>query len=118
MISDDIMDLKEFLERVQDDKELLLELLDIFSDDYKVKRQALGEAIKTNDADQLRSIAHSLKGASGNISAKRLRNIFLQIEEIAKADDNIAPAKDYLNALDAEFADLEKRFTEVRKELA
>lgn len=117
MISDDIMDIQEFLERVQDDKELLLELLDIFSDDYKVKRRSLEEAILSNNGDEVRSIAHSLKGASGNISAKRLRSLLLQIEEIAKGKD-VTKAKDYLNALDAEYADLEKRFAEIKKELA
>ena len=44
-MSEEIIDLKEVLERVQDDKELLDELFDIYQEDFVQKRQALGEAI-------------------------------------------------------------------------
>ena len=97
-MSEDILDLAEFKERVQDDTELLLELLDIF-------------------AESLKSTAHSLKGASGNISAKKLRELFLKIEEMGKAG-NAAGAKELLPSLDEAYGELTKRFEEVKKELA
>ena len=37
-MAEDIIDLPDVLERVQDDKELLLELLDIFQEDFVSKR--------------------------------------------------------------------------------
>ena len=40
-MSEEILDLKEVMERVQDDKELLLELFDIFITDYSEKRKLL-----------------------------------------------------------------------------
>ena len=73
-MSDEVLDLNEFLERVQDDKELLLELLDIFSDDYQKKRVQLEEAVNKNDSEQIKSVAHSLKGASGNNLRLRVKN--------------------------------------------
>ncbi len=68
-MSEEIIDLKDVLERVQDDKELLAELFDIYQEDFVVKRQALGEAITAKDITKIKEIAHSMKGSSGNISA-------------------------------------------------
>ena len=83
-MSDEIIDLKEVLERVQDDKELLNELFDIYQEDYIVKRKALGDAIVANDIAKIKEVAHSMKGASGNISAKPLHAACLKLETLAK----------------------------------
>ncbi len=83
-MSEDIIDLKDVLERVQDDKELLDELLDIYQEDFVQKRQALGEAITAKDIAKIKEVAHSMKGSSGNISAKPLHAACLQLEMLAK----------------------------------
>ena len=83
-MSEEIIDLKEVLERVQDDKELLNELFDIYLEDFVVKRQALGNAIAAQDIAKIKEVAHSMKGASGNISAKLLYAACLQLEKLAK----------------------------------
>ncbi len=49
---EEIIDLKDVLERVQDDKELLGELFDIYLEDFVVKRKALGDAIAAGDIAQ------------------------------------------------------------------
>ena len=46
------IDLEDVLERVQDDWELLLELLDIFEQDYAVKRPALGQLVQQKNFDK------------------------------------------------------------------
>ncbi|HLF18284.1 MAG TPA: Hpt domain-containing protein [Candidatus Omnitrophota bacterium] len=115
-MNDQLLDLDEFKERVQDDIDLLLELLDIFMADYVGKRAALGEAISKKDIDQLKSVAHSLKGASGNISAKSLREIFLQMEDMAKKND-LSPGNDLLAKLDETYTALTKRIETVKQEL-
>lgn len=115
-MSEEILDLPELLERVQDDKELLLELLDIFKEDYKTKRKSLQEAIVKKDYDQVRGIAHSLKGASGNISAKEVRLVFLTLEEMGKKSD-VTGAENILVDLDKKMTVLLKRFDEVKKQL-
>ena len=104
-MNDQVFDLKEFLERVQDDKELLLELLDIFVEDYKAKYKQLQEAINNKNIEEIKSIAHSLKGSSGNISAKLLRTTCLKLEELGKNND-LAQAKEYLIQMDQQFKDL------------
>jgi len=83
-MSDEIIDLKDVLERVQDDKELLDELFDIYQEDFVIKRKALGEAIAANDIGKVKEVAHSMKGSSGNISAKPLYAACLKLETLAK----------------------------------
>jgi HPt (histidine-containing phosphotransfer) domain-containing protein len=110
------LDLPEFLDRVQEDKDLLLELLDIYVDDYKQKRQSLEVALKDKNFEEIRNIAHSLKGSSGNISAKDLRELFSRIEEMGKTkvpgDVNSLTAE-----MDTKFKELLRRIEEVKKEL-
>jgi len=83
-MSEEIIDLKDVLERVQDDKELLNELFDIYQEDFVAKRKALGEAIASNNIPKIKEIAHSMKGSSGNISAKPLHAACLKLESLAK----------------------------------
>jgi HPt (histidine-containing phosphotransfer) domain-containing protein len=83
-MSEEIIDLKDVLERVQDDKELLAELFDIYQEDFVVKRQALGAAIAAKDITKIKEVAHSMKGSSGNISAKPLHAACLKLEMLAK----------------------------------
>lgn len=100
-----IIDVEELLERVADDQELLLELLDLYVDDYVGKRIALEENMKQNNPTKIENIAHSLKGASGNISAKALRDIFYKLEGMGKSQD-LTGAEELLPILDAEYAKL------------
>jgi HPt (histidine-containing phosphotransfer) domain-containing protein len=83
-MSDEIIDLKDVLDRVQQDKELLNELFDIYQEDFVIKRKALGDAIAANDIVKIKEIAHSMKGSSGNISAKPLHAACLKLEMLAK----------------------------------
>lgn len=104
-MSDDAIDLKEVMDRVQDDRELLIELLQIFSDDYVEKKKMLEEAIVKNDFEQVQNIAHGLKGASGNISAKKLSVFFTGLGQMAKAKD-LSKAKEMLELIDRQFKEL------------
>ena len=111
----EIIDLKDFMERVQDDKELLVELLDIFQEDFVSKRQVLGEAVKTNDLNKIKEVAHGLKGASGNISAKEMHTNFLKLEELAKNSDfNQMPA--LLQNIDGQFEQIKQFTVKYKKE--
>jgi len=115
-MSDELLDLAEFRERVQDDLELLLELLDIYSSDFVEKRKILQDAVANKNYDQIKSIAHSLKGASGNISAKTMRECFLQLEEMGKTQ-NATGGPELLKKIDQIYADLTKRFDQLKRDL-
>ena len=111
----DIIDLADVLERVQDDKELLLELLDIFQQDFVGKRDALTEALKQKDVQKVKELAHSIKGASGNISAKPIHALCLKMEQIAREGD-ITKIEPLLGELDQQFESLKVNIAKLKKD--
>lgn len=116
-MADDIIDLADVLERVQDDKELLLELLDIYQEDFLLKREALAQAIAGNDIAKVKEVAHSMKGASGNISAKRLYASCLQLEQLAK--EGKTDGMDLvLKAIDGQFEEVKANAIKLKQQFA
>ena|SRR3989338_8438322 len=114
-MNEEVLDLEEVLERVQDDKELLLELFDIFQEDYELKRQQIGQAVIQRDFNQLKNIAHSLKGASSNISAKRIYSLFADIERMAVQED-FKKIDEVLVNTDREYIALQSAIDKCKKE--
>jgi HPt (histidine-containing phosphotransfer) domain-containing protein len=115
-MSEEIIDLKDVLERVQDDKELLAELFDIYQEDFVIKRKSLGEAITAKDIGRIKEIAHSLKGASGNISAKPLHASCLKLEALAK-DGKTDGMPELLPEIDGYFEEVKKFALQFKKDL-
>ena len=111
-----VLDIEEFLERVQDDKELLFELFEIFIEDFEEKRALLTTAAAEKDYEKVRGIAHSIKGASGNISAKAVRVISMTLEDMGK-ESCLDGIEEILTKLDKAFEALVIRIEEVKKEL-
>lgn len=116
-MADDIIDLPDVLERVQDDKELLLELLDIYQEDFISKRESLAQAIQNKDFTKIKEIAHSMKGASGNISAKRMHATCLQLEQLAK-ESNANSMDSLLKTIDSQFEEIKANTTKLKKQFA
>lgn len=104
-MSENALDFDEFMNRVQDDKELLFELLDIFVQDFQIKQQELKEAVEKNDSETIEHVAHFLRGSCGNISAKVLRDIFTELEKKG--------AKGHLEGLEQNLKDIDQRFEEL-----
>ncbi len=100
-----VIDLKDVLERVQDDKELLLELFDIFTEDFAGKRELFWTAFKKHDVVGFQMIAHGLKGATGNISAAQMHENCVDLDRMGKDGDinNAGPALELLDRQFAEF---------------
>ncbi len=115
-MNNEAIDVKEVLERVQEDRALLIELLDIFQDDYGHKRKELTQFLAIGQADGLRNVAHSLKGASSNISAKRIYDLFAQLEYTAE-QGNLASVPQILKDIDARYKELEQCMARLKKEL-
>ncbi len=116
-MSEDIIDLPDVLNRVQDDKELLLELLDIYQEDFLLKREALGQAVVAKDLPKIKEVAHSMKGASGNISAKRMYESCLKLESLAK-EQNVNGMDEVLKAIDIQFQEVKANAEKLKKEFA
>ncbi|MDE1920167.1 MAG: Hpt domain-containing protein [Candidatus Omnitrophica bacterium] len=115
-MSEEIIDLKDVLERVQDDKELLNELLDIYIEDFVIKRKALGEAIAAQDIAKIKEVAHSMKGASGNISAKPMYAACLQLETLAK-ENKTDGMQGVASSIDGYFEEIKSFSARFKKDL-
>jgi HPt (histidine-containing phosphotransfer) domain-containing protein len=111
----DIIDLKDALERVQDDKELLGELFDIFIEDFPPKRDKMWAAFEKGDCATFQMIAHGFKGASGNISARRMHETSVELDRIGKACD-VSGARPLLEALDKQFEEIKVEAARLKKE--
>lgn len=73
---------KEFaLEQAADDAELLQELLDIFKDSCMSDFELIKEGIEKEDADQVCSASHSMKGAAASLGVDGIREITYRIEK-------------------------------------
>lgn len=79
-----IIEIKDVLRRLQDDKQLLIELVTIFLDGAPEGFEKVQQLIDQGDFSALSDAAHSLKGAAANIGAQKLAKSFLKIEEAAK----------------------------------
>lgn len=111
----EIFDVKDFMERVQDDQELFFELLDIFVNDFKIKREVLGEAIRDRNSEGIEHVAHFLKGSCRNISAKVLGAIFADLEDKGRKGD-LEDVDVYLENIDREFRELMACINQIREE--
>jgi HPt (histidine-containing phosphotransfer) domain-containing protein len=67
------------------------------------------ESVATRDAENLRRAAHTLKGSSNSVGAKRLGGLSFELEKIGKSGDTTG-ADIYLAELDPEFDRLRAAF--------
>ena len=115
-MSEQIIDLPEVLERVQDDKPFLVELMDIFEEDFLKKRVALAEAVVAKDFSKIKEVVHSMKGSSGNVSAKRIYASCLALEKLAK-ENSFNGVDELVKAIDDQFAEVREFTVKLKKEL-
>ena len=90
--SDDIMDWAmieslKYLDTGEEVGSLLLDLVNLFQDEFPVNFQQLSEAVKEKQASKIQSIAHKLKGAGSNLGAKGFAKISYYIEVKGKNND-------------------------------
>jgi len=97
----------EALERVGGDEAFLEELLDLFGEEFESKSRALSEAISRRDADALRDLGHSIKGAAANLSLPGLQTAAKAMEQ-AGTNAQIENARSALETLRREFERLRK----------
>jgi two-component system sensor histidine kinase/response regulator len=92
----------ELLERVDGDRELIAELLELLRNDYPRQIEAMHRAIDSNNSESLEQVAHSMRGALGNLAAVNGAVIASELERIGKSGCN---------------ADAPKRLAELEVEL-
>ncbi|HHN73889.1 MAG TPA: Hpt domain-containing protein [Acidobacteria bacterium] len=99
------VDLEDGLARAGDDREFYKELLEIFLDDVPGRMEQLRSAIAAGQADEVASVAHSIKGAAANLSALAIRDTALNIETQAR-NENLSDAPALAGTLEVEIGRL------------
>ncbi len=82
-----VFDEKQILARLSDDKALAREVVAGFLRDVPEQLRKLRQHIAARDAEAVRMLAHTLKGAAATVSAPGLAAVSLQMQEAASAQD-------------------------------
>jgi HPt (histidine-containing phosphotransfer) domain-containing protein len=77
-------DLADGLRRLQGNQKLYAKLLRTFAVDYADRVEEIRAAVKQNDMEQARSLAHAVKGVAGNLAAAGLQDAAAEVELLAK----------------------------------
>lgn len=94
-----MIDKKQFLENFQYfDNEIVLEIINIFIDEYPERMESLRKNIAEKDFDQLKFNAHSLKGVVANFVAPEVQELARQLE-IKGANKELANVEVLFNEL-------------------
>jgi HPt (histidine-containing phosphotransfer) domain-containing protein len=109
------IDLPSALERVDNDKEFLNSLLDMYQEDFAEKSGLLQAAVSAKDFSAIREIGHSLKGASANLSLLPLQEVFSRLEKAGR-DQDIRLAEETLPLMEEEFKRLKEYLASPNKE--
>jgi PAS domain S-box-containing protein len=81
----------------------LAEVIDVFLQTIPRRLDDLRHAHAKGDADSIRAVAHSLKGASAQIGARGMADLCVQIEAVVRSGD-VSALADRLTALEADYA--------------
>jgi HPt (histidine-containing phosphotransfer) domain-containing protein len=82
--------------------DVVIELIELFLTDTADRLARLREALATADSDQLRRMAHSIKGSCSQMGEERMALLGCHLEEKAKAE-SLAECDDILVRLADQF---------------
>ena len=105
-------DIQGVLERLDGDRELLVELRDVFVETKEGSLKAIFEAIEANDPARISSTAHAIKGALGNVGAAQAHTIAYSLEKSGKSG-SIEGVRELYQALVQEIEAYLREFAEV-----
>ena len=81
---------------------ILNELIELFLEEAPPQLAALGEAIEGGDARTVERVAHTLKGSSGNMGARRMVAVCAELEKVGGSGE-LTRAPQLLERLEVEF---------------
>jgi two-component system, sensor histidine kinase and response regulator len=87
----EVMDVRDALNRLGDDEDLLRDIVQIFLEDVPGMIEKIHKAVAETDANSLQRAAHSLKGLTATLSAHGVVSAAAQLEHIATSR-NLAEA--------------------------
>jgi HPt (histidine-containing phosphotransfer) domain-containing protein len=83
------------------------ELAGMFLEDARPRLSALEEAVQNDDTPAVERLAHTLKGSSGNMGARRMSDRCAQLEDAGAAGD-FALSTELLERLREEFGRVDR----------
>jgi len=99
------------------DVEFVCELVDIYMAEAPKMLQAIHDAISHKDFAALKMTAHTLKGSSLNLGAKRLGELCLELEKAGRAGETLPPIA-CIDELQKELETLSTSFATFKKKQA
>jgi two-component system, sensor histidine kinase and response regulator len=89
--------------------DIVAELADMFLGDARPRLSALEEAVQNDDAPAIESLAHTLKGSSGNMGARGMSALCARLED-AGASGDLSQSFRLLERLKEEFGRVDRAF--------
>jgi HPt (histidine-containing phosphotransfer) domain-containing protein len=88
------IDFPELLERVDNDRELLVDLMGIFKEDFPRHMKELAGVVVARDLKKVAVVSHTLKGMLANLAVTRAASAAAKLEHLAHdgAESSIAQA--------------------------
>jgi HPt (histidine-containing phosphotransfer) domain-containing protein len=111
-----ILDGRALLSRIGGRRDFCLELLDLYLQQTLPKMAALEVAVKAENSEEVRRIAHSLKGVSLNLSAMKIAHVADSLERLAAAGE-LPGIKLMADELILEFGHLQEAIGEFKRRL-
>jgi two-component system, sensor histidine kinase and response regulator len=116
IIARNILDEVEFLNQLEGDEELLLEIIDIFFADSPLLLQQVVDAAASQDGVGLARAAHKLKGTVSVFGSRSATEAVLVLETMGRvndwghADEALARLKQVVQALDKALGKLRRKY--------
>lgn len=82
-----LIDFEELLERTENDRELMRDLLTIFKDEFPQRLQALNHAVASRNAANVILEAHALKGMLSSLAAIEVAAAVAELERLARNNE-------------------------------
>ena len=82
-----LIDFDELLERTENDKELMRDLLTIFREEFPQRLQSLREAVESLNATNVAMEAHALKGMLSNLAAIEAAVAAAELERLGRTGE-------------------------------
>jgi len=109
------IDFKPVMQRVEQDKEFLYELLDLYTEEFPKTIKKLEQSIAGKKYDLILELGHYLKGSSANLGLIDLQKESSVMECAGREKDIIKAQKAFKNLI-KEFDILKKYITEEMKD--
>jgi HPt (histidine-containing phosphotransfer) domain-containing protein len=108
-----VCDLSNLLALLNNDRAKLEKLLQKFLETTDKNMAGLEEAVKAGDAEKINALAHTIKGAAGQLGAARVQRLAQEMEAIGR-EKRLDGAVEKLNTLKKAYEELKTALNENR----